>query len=150
MAGPRTRRNPPLAGGDELARGAPTKSSGTPTPTPVISRPPTPALAISPTQVPALAPGPPSMYTDVDLQRATRLALELFVKSQKHGQANSAPRERALKACNPDLYYGNLYMKCYYFCRQCKDHFGTAGATGPQCVSFAALFLRDRINFRWQ
>ena len=41
-------------------------------------------------------------------------------------------------------------MECYYFCRQCEDHFETAGATGHKRVPFAASFLRDRTNFRWQ
>ena len=90
MAGPRTRRN---------AGGAPTDDSGTPVPTPAVSRAPTPA--------PASVPGPPGRYTDEDLQRATKLALELFVKGQEHGQANSAPRDKALKARNSDLYYGS-------------------------------------------
>lgn len=78
MAGPRTRRsprnNPPLTGEDELAGDAPeapTKGSSTPT--------------SAPAQVPTSVPGPTGMYTDVDLQRATRLALESFVKGQEHG-----------------------------------------------------------------
>ena len=90
MAGPRTRRN---------AGGAPTNDSGTPKPTPAVSRAPAPAFA----------PGPPGRYTDEDLQRATKLALELFVKGQEHGQlqANSAPREQPLKARFSNLYYEN-------------------------------------------
>ena len=81
MAGPRARRNaPPPAGEDELAGdvpGAPTEGSGTHTPTPAASRAPTPA--------PAPAPGPPGRYTDEDLQRATKLALDSFVRGQEHG-----------------------------------------------------------------
>ena len=73
MARPRTRRNPPLAGKDELAGGAPSEDSGTPTPTLAASKAPTPAPA------PASAPGPPGKYTDEDLQRATKLTLELFI-----------------------------------------------------------------------
>ena len=41
-------------------------------------------------------------------------------------------------------------MECYHFCRQCEDHFETAGAKGHKRVPFAASFLRERINFRWQ
>ena len=41
-------------------------------------------------------------------------------------------------------------MECYNFCQQCEDHFATAGAKGPNRIPFAASFLRDRINFRWQ
>ncbi len=41
-------------------------------------------------------------------------------------------------------------MEYYNFCQQCKDHFATCGATEPNRILFAASFLRDRINFRWQ
>ena len=100
MAGPRTRRNPPLGGKDELA-GAPTKGNSTPAvscaPTPAPAQGPAPTPA--PASVPASAQGPPRRYMDEDLQRATKLALELFVKGQEHGQlqANSAPCEQPLK-----------------------------------------------------
>ena len=151
MAGSRTCcspwSNPPPTGKDELAGGAPrapTKGSGIPTPISAASR------ALTPAPAPTFAPGLPGLYTDMDLQRATKLALKLFVKGQKHGQANFAPREKALKARNPNLYYGSLHMECYYFCQQCEDYFDTAGAMGSQRVSFAASFLQNRINFRWQ
>ena len=90
MAGPRIHRN---------AGGAPTNDSGTPVPTPAVSRASTSAPA------PASVPGPPGRYTDEDLQRATKLALESFVKGQEHGQlqASSVPREQPLKARFPDL-----------------------------------------------
>lgn len=58
--------------------------------------------------------------------------------------------DRPLKARNPDLYYGNSHMECYYFCQQCEDHFETAGAKGHKRVPFAATFLKDRILNRWQ
>ena len=81
IAGPRTRhspcRNPSSGGEDELARGLPealTKSSNTPTPSPHISRAQTLADAPAPTSAP-----PRGMYTDVDLQKATKLAPELFI-----------------------------------------------------------------------
>ena len=77
MTGPRTRRNPPPAGKDGLARGVPFEGSGTFTSTPAASRTPTPASAS--------ALGPPGKYTDEDLQRATKLALELFIWGQEHG-----------------------------------------------------------------
>lgn len=44
----------------------------------------TPILAVSFAQTPTAAPGLPSLYTDFDLQKATKFALELFVKGQKH------------------------------------------------------------------
>ena len=65
---------------DELAGGASraaTDGNGTPSPTSATSR----AL----TYAPAPAPGPTGMYIDVNLQRATKLVLELFVKGQEYG-----------------------------------------------------------------
>ncbi len=55
-----------------------------------------------------------------------------------------------LKAKTPDVYRGRSHMECYNFCQQCEDHFATCGATGPNRIPFAASFLRDQINFRWQ
>lgn len=144
MAGPRTWRNPSPVGKDKLTGKTPSKSSDTPTSTSIISC----ASISAPTQNPAPAPSQLGMYTNVDLQRATKLALELFVKGQKHGQANFALRKKVFKAHNSNLYYGSLHIECYYFCRQCEDNFDTANTMGYQCVSFATLFLRDRINFR--
>lgn len=37
-------------------------------------------LAVSCTRIPTPAPGLSSLYTDVDLQKTTRFAFELFVK----------------------------------------------------------------------
>ena len=144
MAGPRTHRN---------ASGAPTNGSGTSKPTPAISRAPTPApaQASAPIPTPASALGPPGRYTDKNLQRATKLALELFVKGQEHGQlqANSAPCEQPLKAWFSDLYYRNSHLDCYRFCQQCEDHFETAGANRPNRFPFAASFLREAMVQRW-
>ena len=82
MTGPRTRRslrcNPPPDGENELAGslpGALTESSNTPTSSPPVFR------AQTPTDAPALTPAPPrGTYTNVDLQKATKLALKLFVQ----------------------------------------------------------------------
>ena len=143
MARPCTRRN---------ASGALTNDNGTSesisavshTPTPAPAQIPALAHAPTPTPAPASAPGLPGRYTDEDLQRVTKLALELFVKGQEHGQlqANSAPCEQPLKARFPDLYYRNSHLDCYRFCQQCEDHFKTVEANGPNQVSFAASFLR--------
>ena len=150
MAGPRTchspRCNPLPSSKDKFAGGppgAPTKGSNTPTPSPPVSRAQTPADAPAPT------PAPPSgTYTDVDLQRATKLALESFVQGQAHAQG-SEPREKPLKARFPDLYWGNSHQDCYRFCQQCEDHFETAGAKGSNRISFAASFLRGSVVQRW-
>ena len=157
MAGPRSRRsprrNPPPGGEDELAGGppgAPTKGSNTPTPSPPVSRAQTSTNAPTPTAAP-----PRGIYTNADLQKATKLALNSFIQGQTHAQGSASTAQdkasdRPLKARNLDLYYGSLHMECYHFCRQCKDYFETAGAKSHKCVFFAASFLRERINFRWQ
>ena len=111
MAGPCTCRN---------AGGAPTNDGGTPVPTPAVSRASTPAPAqgSAPTPASASAPSPPRRYTDEDLQRATKLALESFVKGQEYGQlqANFAPCKQPLKAWFPGLYYENPPLDYYCFC----------------------------------
>ncbi len=58
--------------------------------------------------------------------------------------------DRPLKPRNPDLYYGHLHMKCYYFCQQCEDHFEVAESLGHQRIPFAAGFLKERILNQWQ
>ena len=86
MAGPRTRRspcqNPPPPSKDELAE-APTESTSIPFP--VVSWAQTPAPAPNLAPAPASALSLPGTYTDVNLQRATKLTLELFVKGQCNG-----------------------------------------------------------------
>lgn len=153
MVGPQARHNAlPPVGKDELAGGAPwapTKSNSTPISIPAASwaPTPTPTQTPAPTQAFAQAPGPPGLYMDADLQKATKLALDLFVKGQEHGQlqANTAPQERPLKARFSNLYYGNLHLNCYRFCQQYKDHFKTARANGPNQIFFAALFLCESV-----
>ena len=83
MIGPRAHHNLFLpVGKDELTRnapGAPTKSSSISILLPAVFCVPT----LAPAQAPA--PGLPNLYIDEDLQRATKLALELFVKGQEYG-----------------------------------------------------------------
>ena len=153
MTGPPTRQSPCRnllsAGEDKIAGaalGAPTNDSGTPSHTPAVSRVPTPAPA-PPLALAKLV----AKYTDADLQRATKLAPESFVQGQQQAQSQMAPlalkpQERPLKARFLDLYYGNSYMDCYWFCQQCKDHFEIVGAKGPNRIPFAALFLRGSVT----
>ena len=83
-------------------------------------------------------------YIEEDLQKILRTVLEA------RAPPSDGPREKPLKARSPDVYRGKSHMECYNFCQQCEDHFATAGAKGPNRILFAAFFLRDRINFRWQ
>ena len=143
MAGPRAcrnpRRNPPPAGEDELAGAAPTKGSGTSTPTPVVSRASTPA----PTTAPAVAP---SLDNELFKQ-----FIKAYLGAQVPGRTelDPEPREQLLKTRFSDLYYGNLHMDCYRFCQQREDHFETPGAKGPNRILFAASFLRGSVTQQW-
>lgn len=55
--------------------------------------------------------------------------------------------DRPLKARNPNLYYENLYIKCYYFCQQCEDYFETVEVKGHRHIPFATSFLKEKILF---
>ncbi len=58
--------------------------------------------------------------------------------------------EDKLKAKTPNVYRGRSHMESYNFCQWCVDHFATCGVTEPNRIPFAAFFLWDQINFRWQ
>ena len=122
MAGTRTQRssrqNPSPTGEDELTGAAPralTNDSGTPSHTPAVSR------VLIPAPAPSSAPAKlVDKYTNANLQRATKLALELFVQGQQEVQSQMAlpvlePQEWPLKAWFPDFYYGNSHIDCYRF-----------------------------------
>lgn len=111
MAGLYICRNPALIEEDKLVESIPTKGSNIPTlflanfcaQIPAFAQALTPALGLL------------SRYTNVDLQKATKLALKLFVKGQEHGIANSTFWKKAAKAQNLDFYYSSSHIKCYYF-----------------------------------
>ena len=102
------------------------------------------STASSPSQVPTLVPVP-TLYTQKDLQKITKLCMDLFLQENRR----EGLRESKLKAQFPDFYYGKLYMECYNSCQQYKDHFNTAGATGLNRTLFATFFLCGQISFRW-
>ena len=90
MAGTRTRRSPsrnlPLTGKDELAGGAPgapTKGSGTPTPTPAVFCAPSPAPAASLAPAPASSPA----FTDELFKQFMKAYLEAQNQPPSHGQS---------------------------------------------------------------
>ena len=156
MAGPHAqqsfRQNPLPVGEDELA-GATLRAfinnNGTPSHILAVSHISTPAPAPSPTPAKLVA-----KYTNSDLQRATKLALHLFVQGQQQVQSQIAPPvpepwKRPLKASFPDLYYNNSHMDCYRFCQQCEDHFKTVSVKGLNRFLFATLFLRGLVTQQW-
>ena len=90
MAGPCIRRNTVGApsNGNGISIPTPTISctlTPIPTQTPVPIKAPVPTQASAPILALASALGSLGRYTDKDLQRTIKLALELFVKGQKHG-----------------------------------------------------------------
>ena len=105
---------------------------------------PIPSTASAPSQVLVSAPIP-ALYTQKDLQRITKLCIDLFLQGNRQEEL----RKDQLKARFPDLYYGKSHIECYYFCQQCKDYFDTVGTTGSNRTPFAASFLCGRISFRW-
>ena len=82
-------------------------------------------------------------------------AEDLFTKFMKvfmetaQAQALTELCECPLKARTPETYWGKSHMECYHFCQQCEDHFETSGATGMNCIPFAASFLCGSISLRW-
>ena len=86
---------------------------------------------------------PVAKYTEENLQKILRTVLKARAPSD-------GTREKPLKARSLDVYYGKSHMEFYNFCQQYEDYFATAGAKSPNHILFAAFFLRDRINFRWQ
>lgn len=91
----------------------------------------------------------PEIYINTNLQKTSKLALELFIKGQKYGklQPSTTSYNCSFKVKNSDLYYENSHIEYYYFCWQYKYYFDIANVIGPKCVSFAALFFCKKINF---
>ena len=76
--------------------------------------------------------------------------MKVFIETtQAQAQALAELRECLLKAMIPETYSGKFHIDCYHFCQQCKDYFKTSGATGMNCISFAATFLRGTVSLRW-
>lgn len=49
--------------------------------------------------------------------------------------------DKFLKPQNLNLYYCYLYIECYYFCYQYKDHFEIAVSLDHKYIPFATDFL---------
>ncbi len=101
-----------------------------------------------PTPAPGLNPAPSLPPADELFRQSMKTFIEK-VQDQASASAELGEEasDRPLKAKNPDLYYGNSQMECYYLGQQCEDHFQTAGAKGHRCVLFAASFLKEKILF---
>lgn len=60
-------------------------------------------------------------------------------------EAREKALNRPLKPWNPDLYHNYLYIECYEFCQQYKDHFEVARLVGHKRVLFAPGLSKYRI-----
>ena len=145
-------------GKDELAGRTLTKVSDCCTPFPAATRALTPASApvVAPFAVFGSADSSVVRYSEDDLQRILRTVLDFRPLAPVPAPVVAAPlhfkgpREQCLKARFSDIYWGKTHLKCYNFFQQCKDHFNTTGAIGPNRVPFATIFLKDIALFRWQ
>ena len=118
MAGPQTRQslcyNPPTVSKDKLsesALGAATNGNGISAPNSI----PAVSYSLIPAPAPALAPQRDT-YTNVNLEKVTKLALKSFVQGQAHTQELAEPRKKPLKARFSYFYCGNFHQDCYHFC----------------------------------
>ncbi len=123
---------------------------------PAIRRPALGPMTPAPGPVPAPAPTLTPVARPNDLfQEFMRTCIERVQDQSPAAPATPAAEardntDRPLKPRNPDLYYGNLHMECYYFSQQCKDYFKVARSLGHKRVPFATGFLKDRILNQWQ
>ncbi len=100
-----------------------------------------PEAPLGPPQAsPLLQDSGTNCYSQQDLDRI----IQTFFQASK-GESGDK-----IKAKTLDVYRSRSHIECYNFCHQCEDHFATCKASGPKRIPFAAFFLRDQINFRWQ
>ncbi len=124
---------------------------------PAIRRPALGPKAPALGSVPVPAPAPALALNNDLFQEFMRTCIEKVQAQASAAPAAPAPdveakddTDKPLKPRNPDLYYGNSYMECYYFCQQYKDHFEVARSLGHKRVLFAARFLKNCILNWWQ
>ena len=140
---------------DKLASGIPTKGRNRRTPAPAATRASTPAAAPVVTLL-AISGSANSFvvrYLKNDLQRIFRTVLNFRPSASVPASVVATAlhyeslRERSLKAWFPDIYQDKTHLECYNFFQQCKDHFATASAIGPNRVLFTATFLKNTALF---
>ena len=151
-------QNPLFGGKNELAGGTFTKDSNRCTPVPATIH--APISAVASVIIPLTACGSANSslirYLEDDLQRILGTVLDsrptapVLAPVVATGPYYESLCERLLKKRFPDMYWSKTHIECYNFFQQCKDHFATSGATWPNRVPLAAIFLKDAILFRWQ
>lgn len=79
--------------------------------------------------------------------------IKTCIRQTQNKDYPASPRDntdKCLKPKNPDLYYVNLYIKYYYFCQQCENHFEIVGLLGHKHILFVVGFLKNCILNCWQ
>ena len=104
---------------------------------------PNQVLALIPAPTPAPAPSP------APTNELFKKFIKAYLESNQRPRKPPEERKRTFKAKIPEVYYSKLYMDCYHFCQQCKDHFETTGATGFNRTPLATIFICGNINVRW-
>ncbi len=111
---------------------------------------PSPTLVPKHTSTPGLGPTFASSQNNLFRQFMQTYMEDCLNPTLLEVQKQEDALDRPLKTRNPDLYYRNSQIECYYFYQQCKDHFKIAGAKDHKHIPFAVSFLKDRIFFCWQ
>ena len=148
----------PHHGENKLAGGTLNEDSNCCTPAPAATLAPTPAasIVVAPFAASGSADSFVVRYLEDDLQRILRIVLDFRLLTPVSASVVAtvlhyeSQRERPLKAWFPDIYWGKTHLECYNFFQQCKNHFATANATGPNQDPFATTFLNDTALFQWQ
>ena len=106
---------------------------------------PTLSLAVSWTLTPVSAP----TFTPLSTDELFKQFMKAYLESNQRPSQLLAERKQTLKAKVLNVYYGKLYIDCYYFCHQCEDYFETFWATRTNRTPFATFFFRGNISVQW-
>ena len=97
--------------------------------------------------IPLEAPTPP--FVPLSAKDLFTKFMKVFIETtQARDQELLDPQKHPLKAKIPETYSGKSHMDYYYFCQQCEDYSKILGATGMNCISFAATFIRSIVSLR--
>ena len=76
-----------------------------------------------------LAPVPASASVLPSFDELFKQFMKAYLESNQGPRQPQVKGKQSFKAKVLDMYYGKLYIDCYHFSQQCKDHFKTAEAT---------------------
>ena len=89
---------------------------------------PAAVLALAPTPIPtsALALVPAPAFTLAATNDLFKQFIKAYLETNQGPRQSPVERKGLFKAKVPEVYYTKLYMDCYHFSQQCKDHFEIA------------------------